>query len=78
MSIQCFDFVYSSSYSSHCHYHKSIRIAHDSILQIGDVKERIQYVSSGWLIHMVTLQVRVYCTVVHNCNKFELGFPSGL
>lgn len=51
MSILCFDFVYSSSYSRCCHYHKYIRIAHESILQIGDVKETIQHISSGWLIH---------------------------
>lgn len=52
MSILCFDFVYSSSYSR-CwyHYHKYIGIAHESILQIGDVKETIQHISSGWLIH---------------------------
>lgn len=52
VSILCFDFVYSSSYSRcWCHYHKYIRIAHESILQIGDVKETIQHISSGWLIH---------------------------
>ena len=49
MSIQCFDFVYSSSYSRRCHYHKSIRIAHDSILQIGDVKENSTYII--WLVN---------------------------
>lgn len=52
MSILCFDFVYSSSYSCcWCHYRKYIGIAHESILQIGDVKETIQHISSGWLIH---------------------------